>query len=169
MKVKYATCFIALMLPNFSLAQCYDSSIQTPTPFMGNHDEVFKLTDESLWKVNSAYEYMYEYHPNITICPANNFMLINGKKIDLIPLSTATTKKTTKHSGYLESRISGDFNGFDGQTIFKLTNGQIWQQSEYWYHYHYAYSPAVLIYSDNGQYKIKVDGIDKSIGIHRLK
>ena len=39
----------------------------------------------------------------------------------------------------VESQIDGDFNGWEGETIVKLMNGQIWQQAEYHYEYHYAY------------------------------
>jgi hypothetical protein len=46
----------------------------------------------------------------------------------------------------IESSIDGEFKGWDGSTIFKLSNGQIWQQSSYAYMYHYAYNPPVLIY-----------------------
>ena len=44
----------------------------------------------------------------------------------------------------IESQIDGDFEGWEGETIFKLTNGQIWQQTSYAYHYHYAFMPDVL-------------------------
>lgn len=33
----------------------------------------------------------------------------------------------------IESRIEGEFEGWDGDTIFELENGQIWQQSSYAY------------------------------------
>lgn len=125
---------------------------------MGNNEEVFKLSDNSLWKVKYEYEYLYEYYPNVTICPNEGFMIIDGKKLNIASLGQ-----------YLETRIDGDFNGFEGETILKLTNGQIWQQSEYWYHYHYAYSPQVTIFQSNGQYKIQVDGVDKSVDVTRLK
>lgn len=42
---------------------------------------------------------------------------------------------TTSVQGAIESEIEGEFNGWDGETIFKLTNGQIWQQAEYDYEY----------------------------------
>ncbi|MCA3220247.1 MAG: hypothetical protein ING59_17220 [Burkholderiales bacterium] len=48
-------------------------------------------------------------------------------------------------------------------------NGQIWQQIEYHYHYHYAYMPKVLVYSSGGVFKMKVDGVDKAVGVQRLK
>ena len=48
-------------------------------------------------------------------------------------------------------------------------NGQIWQQTEYYYHYRYAFMPKVLIYRSDGGYKMKVDGVDKAVGVDRLR
>jgi hypothetical protein len=71
--------------------------------------------------------------------------------------------------GVIESKIDGEFEGWDGDNIFKLMNGQIWQQSSYDYTYHYAYMPNVLIYPSNGRYKMKVDGVKKAIYVERLR
>lgn len=69
----------------------------------------------------------------------------------------------------IESRIDGQFNGWEGETIFKLVNGQIWQQASYAYRYHYAYSPKVLIFRSGAQYKMKVEGMEGEISVRRLK
>lgn len=69
----------------------------------------------------------------------------------------------------IESQIEGEFSGWEGETIFKLTNGQIWQQSSYAYTYHYAYRPKVLIYKTGGGYKMKVEDVDNTIYVKRLK
>ncbi|WP_227766366.1 stalk domain-containing protein [Zhaonella formicivorans] len=69
----------------------------------------------------------------------------------------------------IESRIDGEFEGWDGDTIFKLMNGQIWQQSSFSYVYHYAYMPKVTIYKSGTLYKMKVEGVDKEISVIRLK
>ncbi|MGO8919292.1 MAG: hypothetical protein ACLQJR_25605 [Stellaceae bacterium] len=69
-----------------------------------------------------------------------------------------------------EGQISGEFHGWDGETIYKLMDGHIIQQSEYHYHYHYAYSPHVIIYQTSGGYKIHVeDDDDQDVGIRVLK
>lgn len=81
-------------------------------------------------------------------------------------LSTASPGPT---ADVIESHIDGEFEGWDGETIFKLTNGQIWQQSSYAYTYHYAYRPEVLIYKTNSRYKMKVEGVDRTIYVKRLK
>ena len=40
---------------------CYETTVQSPTPFMGNNGEIVKLADGTLWEVKYAYEYLYEY------------------------------------------------------------------------------------------------------------
>jgi hypothetical protein len=56
----------------------------------------------------------------------------------------------------VESKIAGEFNGWEGKTIVKLINGQIWQLTEYHYEYRYAYMPEVIIYPTAGGPKMKV-------------
>lgn len=97
--------------------------------------------------------------------------------VDITPSSTvrplpalpATEISPSPTQGVIESKIDGDFEGWDGETIFKLLNGQIWQQSSYSYKYHYAFSPNVLIYRSGSLYKMHVDGVDKDIYVTRLK
>ena len=72
-------------------------------------------------------------------------------------------------SSVIESRIDGTFEGWDGDTIFKLQNGQIWQQSSYAYTYHYAYSPKVIIYWSGFAYRMQVEGVSGSIQVTRLR
>jgi len=69
----------------------------------------------------------------------------------------------------IETTIDGEFHGWDGETIFKLSNGQIWQQSEYSYTYSYAYMPSVTIYSTQSGCAMKVEGEDETIHVKRLK
>lgn len=72
-------------------------------------------------------------------------------------------------SDVIESSINGTFNGWDGETVVKLMNGQIWKQSVYLYEYHYAYMPDVLIYKSASGYKMLVDGTDEAVSVERIK
>ena len=78
----------------------------------------------------------------------------------------------TRHSGCsppIESKIDGQFRGWSGDTIFKLTNGQIWQQSSYDYEYQYEYRPGVTIFSSSGHCKMLVEGMDETIEVKQLR
>ena len=67
------------------------------------------------------------------------------------------------------SRIDGIFEGWRGDTIVKLINGQIWQQAEYSYNYTYAYRPSVVIYKLESGYAMQVEGKEGSVRVKRLK
>lgn len=69
----------------------------------------------------------------------------------------------------IESTLEGDFNGWEGETIFKLDNGQIWEQAEYDYTYSYSYRPEVTIYQVSGGCRMKVADEDETILVRRIK
>jgi hypothetical protein len=69
----------------------------------------------------------------------------------------------------VESTIEGDFNGWDGETIFKLDNGEIWEQEEYDYFYSYSYRPDVTIYQTDSGCRMKVADVDETILVRRIK
>lgn len=147
---------------------CFQSSILSPSPFMGNDGEIFKLDDGSMWEVKYEYEYLYEYYPSVIVCPSKSKLIIGDKSLN-VELISSVSRSTSSSKDSIESKIDGDFEGFEGETIIKLMNGQIWQQVEYFYQYHYAFMPNVLIYKNAGVYKMKVDGINKSVGVIRLR
>ncbi len=61
--------------------------------------------------------------------------------------------------------IDGEFYGFDDGAIFRLSNGEVWQQARYRYHYHYAYQPEVIVSRGGGQCVIEVPCIGQSIEV----
>lgn len=75
----------------------------------------------------------------------------------------------TRCNPAIESTISGDFEGWEGETIFKLDNGQIWKQAEYAYMYSYSYRPDVTIYQTSAGCRMKVEDEDETILVHRIK
>lgn len=70
---------------------CYAATVMAPSPFMGNHDEVFKLDDGSLWQVQNEYEYLYEYQPEVVMCPSLGILVIEGKSLSIVPLQASRT------------------------------------------------------------------------------
>lgn len=68
----------------------------------------------------------------------------------------------------IESRIDGDFNGFKHGNIYKLANGQIWEQTEFRISVSIKISPAVTIIPTSDGYKMLVDGVSDPVRVKRL-
>lgn len=64
-------------------AGCYSAKVSEPTPFMGIDGEVIVLDDGSEWEVMGAFEYLYAYMPEITICPARGTLIIDEVELDV--------------------------------------------------------------------------------------
>lgn len=146
--------------------------LMSPTPFMGNHGEIFKLADGSLWEVQYEYEYMYEYYPTVIVCPSRGKLVVGGKTLNVQQVAagrSSTQSRPAPAQEFIESRIDGEFSGWEGETIFKLENGQIWQQASYAYMYSYKYRPKVLIFRTVGGYEMQVEGVRDRIRVTRLK
>jgi hypothetical protein len=67
----------------------------------------------------------------------------------------------------VRTRIEGEFTGYDDGAIFKLANGEVWQQKRYRYRYKYAYRPEVRIYRQGGDYMMEVSCMDEPISVVR--
>ncbi len=67
----------------------------------------------------------------------------------------------------IETRIDGDFDGWVGDTVFRLENGQIWQQISPSAKYHTAHQPKVTI--TRSPYLMRVEGVPIEIEVRRLK
>jgi hypothetical protein len=102
------------------------------------------------------------------IAALNRWLSLYSARIVAAPKAPAATSSFPSGE-VIESNIDGDFEGWDGETIFKLDNGQIWQQSSYSYTYHYSYHPKVTIYHSGGSYRMKVEDVEETIPVKRLK
>jgi hypothetical protein len=94
---------------------------------------------------------------------------IVSKSVNSQPEPASPEPVRSSCSPAIESNIDGEFDGWDGETIFKLANGQIWQQAEYEYDYEYDYSPDVTIYAVAGGCRMKVQDVDDTILVKRIK
>lgn len=118
-----------------------------------NWDEIGELLTELVYSFSPLQALSA---PTQTILPA------------LVWPTTPSYGLATSCSPAIESRIDGEFDGWEGETVFVLTNGQIWQQIEYSYTYRYRYRPSVVIYSTSRGCTLQVDGVDRTIRVKRL-
>jgi hypothetical protein len=55
-------------------------------------------------------------------------------------------------------QLNDSFEGWQGESVYELTDGHVIKQSSYTYCYSYSYRPNVLIYKDGGHLKAHVEG-----------
>ena len=124
LKVTLGTLAFSLMARAVFGQGCYESTIMSPTPFMGNNGEIFKLADGSIWEVKYEYEYLYEYYPKVTICPGRGRVIVRGKALNVAQLkgSGSPTGLGTKarpaepdRLPQLESRADDGFSFYDSR------------------------------------------------------
>lgn len=166
---------LALLLPGtLSYAQsCSRATVMSPTPFMGNDGEIFRLDDGTIWQIKYAQNYFYHYYPNVVICPSGDKLIVKGKSLNVELLSSRSAKPAGGSSGRLppqiESRIDGRFEGWSGETIFKLENGQIWQQTSYASTHSRKFRPKVVITRTGAGYEMQVEGLASSLRVQLLQ
>ena len=126
-------------------------------------ESVFELCNGEVWaQVSYDYTYHYAYRPDVTIVETSSgwLMTVEGVRDTIMVEPVA----------FLRSCIDGNFEGWSGDTVFVLCNGQVWQQAEFGYRYRYAYRPKVLIYeSPFGGFRLKVDGVSDTIRVKQLR
>jgi hypothetical protein len=115
-------------------------------------DLLFKLMDGSYW-VQDEYKYWYHY----SYCPealilrkSGRFFIQVDRQPEIVPVRQITD--------VVESKIDGEFKGWEGETEYRLTNGQVWKQSAYKYEYKYAYMPDVVIFDPGSGPVMQVEG-----------
>lgn len=155
------------MYSSFANAQeCYKSTIQSPSPFLGNHGEIVKLSNGTIWEIQHEYEYMYEYYPSVIACPSRGILLVGDKRLSARAIKSESKANTAT---VIESSIISKFNGLNMGNIYRLSNGQIWEQTEAWVWTWVWIQPKVMIYSQKGLTKMKVENIDHAVTIRRIK
>jgi hypothetical protein len=68
----------------------------------------------------------------------------------------------------IRGQLVGAFTGYNGGAIFRLTNGQVWQQRLYKYKYKYKYRPSARIVQDQGRWFMEFDCMDEPIEVVRV-
>jgi len=115
-------------------------------------DALFHLNNGTYWlQAEYKYWYHYAYRPEVEICRRGGgfYLRLAGQSASVV---------VEQLTDVIESRISGAFTGWQGDSEYELTNGQIWKQVRYRYQYRYKYRPHVLIYSASSGKTMDVGG-----------
>lgn len=75
----------------------------------------------------------------------------------------------SSNPGLIETRMEGDFTGWDGRTVFQFTNGQVWQQISFGTVYQFVRAPKVTLVAISSGWRMQVDGVPQSIQVRRIR
>lgn len=154
-------------------AECYESSIVRPSPFMGNNEEVFKLANGTLWEVKYEYRYLYAYFPNVTICPDRGKLFIEDEDEPLTVANVGGSTVIRAVPGwelYEETQLSGSINGtIEKGRIFKTVSGHVYEVTGITLQLVLELSPDVTVFRNGDTYKLVVEGFDEPLICEKLK
>lgn len=159
---------------------CYQSSIVSPSPFMGNNGEIFKLADGSVWEVKYEYEYLYEYFPSVLVCPGRGRLVVGSKSLNVQQLSgpsrnppTGVTNPGRSGAGgwtvFEETSLQGSISGtVQPGRIFKTTSGNVYEVVGLTLQLVLELQPAVMVLRNGDTYKLVVEGFDEPLICRKL-
>lgn len=139
-----------------------------------NGETIFKMLNGQIWQQASlGIHHHYIYSPKVLIYEVNGSWIMKVAEVD----QTLQVKKLNRtplaapigDGEVIETEIDGEFKGWDGETIFKMRNGQVWQQATSGYRYANAHSPDVMIYRSGLSWKMKVEGLDEALEVKQIK
>jgi len=130
--------------------------------FEGFDDDIlFPLINGQYW-IQKKYKYWYHYSYRARVS-----IYQYGKSFYLTVDGQEAYVAVEQIEDVIKATITNDFNGWSGDTIFELDNGQVWKQNAYAYDYNYAYRPDAFIYLYESRYYLLVDG--EKVGVERIQ
>ena len=171
-------CIAALFSASVLAQSCYESSIVSPTPFMGNNGEIFKLADGSVWEVKYEYEYMYEYNPEVIVCPGRGRLIVKKKSLNVAALSSGRVSASRpvqpatapgKWDIYEETSLQGSISGtVQAGSIFKTVSGNVYEVTGLTLQLVLELQPEVMVLRSGNIYKLVVKGFDEPLICRKL-
>jgi hypothetical protein len=172
--------FLVVFAGRVGAQNCYQSSILSPSPFMGNNGEIFKLADGSLWEVKYEYEYLYEYYPAVIICPGVGKLIVErtSKSLKVQLVSGAKRGATSAKANlnqvgqwevFEETNLQGSISGtVQKGRIFKTTSGNIYEVTGLTLQLVLVLQPEVIVLKNGEIYRLTVKGFDEPLICRKL-
>jgi hypothetical protein len=159
---KILFCFIALLQGNISITAQDAKSLFDSTTLFSKMNGVLKRGTVLKTSNHHFYEINDKIEQKIRLDQSMIKVYKEGKKYTISIAGIDRLLYCRKLEDVIESNIDGDFSGWDGNTIFNLTNTQKWQQdSPTGTIFVNLFKPAVMIYSTPEGFKMKIAGVDE--------
>jgi hypothetical protein len=67
-----------------------------------------------------------------------------------------------------QSELEGNCRGWDGDTVFALSNGEVWKQDASRYHSVHLCSPAIRVWRLGARFLLEVEGLHEVLPVRRI-
>jgi hypothetical protein len=172
MKNLLITVFSILLFPNVSFSQDKIDTTAKPeelTFYDGPSNTIFAPGFLLKTRSKNFYEIIGKLKQAGNISNPAVRVYKDKKKYKLIIDGIDQPVPAIKIQDIVESNIDGAFRGWEGNTSFKLQNGDLWVQDEVKTLFSpTTFNPSVYIYtSSDGTYKMKVAGINETLQVKK--
>ena len=156
------SCLLLLPVNAFTAQLVCESNIEGD--FEGFvQDNIYELDNGSYWiQTDYKYKYHYAYRPKAAV-------VMDGNAFYLFVENMEESVSVDPVKVVMKSSIENDFDGWDGDTIIKLSNGSVWEQADYQLEIIVTVMPKVVIFKIGNKYFAKVDQTKKLVRVERLK
>ena len=154
----------------FLAEETFVEGVVTGAVLMGH---VFRTVSGHYYEVVSpTVEVVVEVMPRMTVLSDGSVyrLIIQGFRDELLAVRLVPVgPHEVRLPGVIESRIDGDFEGYEYGNVYRLRNGQRWAQMSSQYRYRYAFAPEVMIINREGEFALRVHGMDAWVTVKLLR
>ncbi len=125
---------------------------------------IFKTKSKNIYEVADVVILLeLEVRPDVTVLTDGRFhkLLIEGVEKPLLC-------RKLNRGGVIEATIINEFDGLEYGNIYKLSNGQIWEQTEFHINICIYLRPEVTIWYNGIDFQLKVNDEDEPVTVHQL-
>ncbi|MBL7146030.1 MAG: hypothetical protein ISS76_17470 [Phycisphaerae bacterium] len=134
---------------------------------------IFKTTSGNIYEVaDFVILFEMEVRSDVTVLTDGQFYKLFIEGVDeslLCRKLNRGDKDLVSGPPVIEARITNEFEGLEYGNIYKLNNGQVWEQTNFYIYIYIAVMPKVTIWQNGPFYNMKVEGIDKAVTVRQLK
>ena len=94
---------------------------------------------------------------------------LDNKNLEIETLRRSTAGKNENSSSVIELTINGEFLGWNGNTLFNLSDGSLWKQAKHDVFFYKAMNPKVNIETSGQVNLLHVLGTGKKLPVERVR
>lgn len=96
-------------------------------------------------------------------------LIADGERVQAAPSFPVQQAAPAPSGDFFESHIVSDFDGFEHGNLYEFSNGQIWKQTDFHISIRIRVHPRVYVFREGSGWMMKVDGVDRSVRVERIR